>query len=320
MRAFHAATLVAAAMVLAAVAAAHDRAVAQAKDGPRVVERRLRGSATFHGEYAMTLTYPRRLFARRYAENGLSGGLYGVVFSNLSRVARVRDLLYGAFPPRGVAVVLPNSWSGVRRDFYPSAYDTRLPLRASQLRRFPYNRDRQRRPYVQWLVAQASGAGFVILTRVGARASRRDRAAVASIIESIRFPPNRAQTFAPSGLYVLGRPARFRDVVTRLDSELPRRYRTAQPPLPLFLVRTRSGFVTLPARASLGRARRTCPLLFDRRAMQLLCRRTGTRWNLAGRVVSPRGAPADWSLFRIRAPVSWDGYILVVLHQTAPPR
>lgn len=317
LKALRLSALVAAAVLLAGLAATRDPAAAQMKETPRVVERGLRGTATFHGPDGLTLAYPRRLFARTFVENGYAGGAEGVVVSNLSRVARVGGPSNGAFPARGVAVEVARLWSAFSR---PTADDTRLPLHVSRLRRFPYNQSAQRRPYVRWLPFQVSGQGFIVFTRVGVRASRTDQAAVASIIASIRFPPLASQTFTRSGLYVLGRSARFRNAVTRLDSELPPHYRTTQPPLPLFLIRTGSGFYTLPARASLGHARRTCSLVFDRVAMQFLCRRTDTRWNLAGRVVSPRRAPADWNLDRVRAPVSSDGYLLVVLYQTAPPR
>ena len=268
----------------------------------------------FQGAAGLTFSYPREFTARRFSTSSFSGSLEGVMVSNFANRAS-RRLLTGPFPARGVAMGLERSVGGLERTGGIKRDDTRFPLRVGSFE--PAARIKLPRN-VRWTVLQAGGFPFLVYVRTGLRASARDRAAADAIVESIRFPGLRTGTTAPSGLWVVGRAGDFESTVTRLDSELPPRYRTSAPPLSLYLVRLESGFRAYPTRALLGGGRRLCPVDYDRGSRRFRCSVTGAEWDLEGRLV--RGRRGAQTLESFGAPISYDDHVLVPLVQTRLPR
>ena len=206
----------------------------------------------------------------------------------------------GEFPPTGVAFRAVVRAGGPRPRY--DAPESRFPLRVADFRTQAHHDDAPAALRERDVVA--NGRSFRAQIWVGFQSSARDRAALARLVASVRFPRLRVgqrvgvfAVLADTRTYAVGS-------VSRVRAERQSFY----------LVRAPSGFYAVRARQCVVfrvECRLSCTVRFDVRRFEFTCPSRATRWNRLGRVVArPGGAPRE-RLHLTLAKRAWDGHVLL---------
>jgi hypothetical protein len=217
------------------------------------------------------------------------------------------------FPRNGVALQL---WFGERFPTVPPLRDTRLPLARGSFHPIKLPGGRSYRyvggaePVPLYRTFFADGFPFAAAVWFGPRASRPDRQAIWSVVNSLRFPALREGTFWQGRYYVLGRAQRYPTGSVTLvpASALPH---SGFKPEGLYLVHAPRAFYAVKQIFGLDtQPFTTCKMAFDRRAFQFFCPGTALRWDRIGRPIGRHAGSQDWALPLVPATVAHDGHIL----------
>jgi hypothetical protein len=157
---------------------------------------------------------------------------------------------------------------------------------------------------------EANGESFSIAVWFGPDASREDRAAIADVVESLRFPPLGEGTMAGQHFYVLQPADEYEigsPVFVGID-QLPTPPGWKAPPGPLWVVRAPDGFYGVTAEQNEAPCPRPEDHTWDPERQEFYCAGTDPprRWDRAGRSLT--GVPP---LQLLVAKVAQDGHLLV---------
>jgi preprotein translocase subunit SecD len=262
--------------------------------------------------FGWTLSYPASMHVAHFG--GIRSSSMGVTVSNVPIDLGSSLEALRSFPPNGAVLRIWHNEDGLTGPIHEN--DTALPLLPSDFQEIdPYIGGSEPRP--SFLGFNEDGVSYVAAVWFGPQASSEDRAAIAGMIASLRFPATHPGTTVNERLIVLGAADNY-DVgsVTRFDrSELPidtgflAQYRGD---FSFYLVHGTGGFYAV-ATDFLGNSSR-CDLGVELDPIRFTCVSTGAIWDRFGHVLTPpTSPPADGQtdLLILPTPISWDGNIML---------
>jgi hypothetical protein len=262
--------------------------------------------------FGWTLSYPASMHVAPFG--GIRSSSMGVTVSNVPIDLGSSFEALRSFPPNGAVLRIWHNEDGLPGPV--SENDTALPLSFSNFQEIdPYIGGSEPRP--SFLGFNEDGVTYAAAVWFGPQASSEDRAAIAGMIASLRFPTTHPETTINERLIVLGTADKY-DVgsVTRFDrSELPidtgflAQYRGD---FSFYLVHGTGGFYAV-ATDFLGNGSR-CDLGVELDPIRFTCPSTGAIWDRYGHVLTPPSSPSadgQTDLLILPTPISWDGNIML---------
>ncbi len=263
--------------------------------------------------FGWSLSYPSSMQLARFG-SGDGATATGVTISNVPIDLGASIDALRSFPSDGVALRIWHNEGGpvtpVTED------DTALPLSMSDFAAIePYVGGSE--PPPSFLGFDEDGVSYAAAVWFGPDATRQDRAAIANVIASLRFPATSPMTTIGDRLIVLDAAGDYGvGSVTRFDrSELPINdgtFARYEGDFSFFLVHGPDGFYAV-ATGLLGNGSR-CDLRVETDPLRFTCPSLGAVWDRFGNVVTPAASPpADGvtELMILPTPISWDGNVMV---------